>query len=183
VDLKNFVARVRPSFSFLFADKALGYVFNRPRRPARPTRRFAIITDAATRTKGWGAIAIDRESATTRITSGTFDGEAHINVYEMLAIAQAVEAFADKKWEGHIVEAWTDSNVVLAILTKGTTRSWPLNLALRKVSTALRKWNMELTVRYVPSGSNTADPPSRQRTDFTSDQIDFLHFVERGGVR
>jgi hypothetical protein len=86
----------------------------------------------------------------------------HINVLECRAVLTALRWLLSRpSLLGRRVLLLSDSAVAVAALNKGRSSSFPLLRCLRSVSALLLSSGTRLIVRWIPSGANPADAPSR----------------------
>lgn len=133
---------------------------NQPRRiVALPhsSAHFDVFTDATL--QGWGAVCINRVSKYTTIVGSRWSSPAHnINAAELRAIHCAFAALRPSLQEGAHIALHIDNTSALAALRRGFARSHALN---SEITTALKRLPYRIHSRYIKSGDNPADMPSR----------------------
>lgn len=85
----------------------------------------------------------------------------HINVKELAAISMAAHRWG-YKWRGQRVVVYTDSEVAMAIVNKGSTPNKACTELLKGLSLLALRFDFSLTAVHIPGVSNTmADAISR----------------------
>ena len=89
-------------------------------------------------------------------------GEEHINQLEIISIATGVRRLLSTPYSiRRRVLFLSDSQVAVAILSKGRTSSYKLLRRVRSISALLLASGIQLFLRWIPSLKNPADGPSR----------------------
>jgi hypothetical protein len=97
------------------------------------------------------------------IVSHEWRRHEHINVLELRALRTAVQwAISNRFSCRRRLLALSDSSVVVGAASKGRSSSSPLNRRLRSLAALLLASGIQLSVCWLPSGSNPADRPSRR---------------------
>jgi Reverse transcriptase (RNA-dependent DNA polymerase)/RNase H-like domain found in reverse transcriptase len=129
----------------------------------------SIFTDASDHT--WGAVFVSAQGL--RFTRGTFDSamrQCHINIKEAFGVLQAV-AFWKHLLHHRWAHLYTDNMVVMYALKKTISRSYTVNAVIAKILQDLSDMGAELTVSYVPSAKNPADPLTRGGTEADAQKL------------
>ena len=88
----------------------------------------------------------------------------HINAHELLALVQSVKWRSRRPEEiGMKCVHAVDSQVVLAVVVKGSSSSFQLHHILKKLNCLLIASGIKLCLAYVSTEQNPADRPSRWR--------------------
>ena len=87
-----------------------------------------------------------------------------INILEARALLNSLMAFQDQIRNSR-VDVHTDSRVLKCAWENGGCKSSATNRVLKSVLECSRLCNFSMDVRYIPSGDNPADGPSRQLSD------------------
>lgn len=86
----------------------------------------------------------------------------HINVLEARALGMVPNFLAgDRNCTNQRILLWSDNTVVVHATNKGRSSRFPLLRRLRAFSASVLALGLQATVRWVPSGLNPADAPSR----------------------
>lgn len=115
------------------------------------------------RTKAWPRSGFEASLFQWAIVHGfPWGGEAHINALELQAVLNAVKWRLRKAGRGrHRVLHLVDSQVVAAILAKGRSSSFRLQVALSKYAALVVASGLVVAVGYVDTRDNPSDIPSR----------------------
>jgi hypothetical protein len=141
-----------------------------------------LFTDASL--LGWGAILIDDAGrvlvqGAAWPTVQTESGD--ISKLEADAARLAINKFQDVILRLRSLELRVDNTSVLSAFRRGIARAESINIALRGVITWLAEHSVILTVSYVKSAENPADPISRGMPHSTSAVDSALRDEFRGG--
>lgn len=123
-----------------------------------PSSTLVIFTDASL--EGWGA------HCASQFAQGSWSPQEqslHINVLEMKAVLNALQAFSSTL-KGNLVQVATDNSTVVAYINKqGGTKSWELCALLWRMLIWCQRMEISLTARHIPGSLNViADQLSRK---------------------
>jgi hypothetical protein len=168
--------------------------FNRWIADARSTKIFSprplnplvvIYSDASL--KGWGAILINHLQQAF-VTGGAWPEHLRttdtgkIGMLEAMAISNALADFDDHIMHAKNLELRVDNTSVVAALIRGTARAESIAAALKQPVTRLAQHDIAVTVKYVKSEDNIADPVSRLlRPNLTREEVSCLYARWGGG--
>lgn len=115
------------------------------------------------RTKAWPRSGFEASLFQWAIVHGyPWTGEAHINALELQAVLNAIKWRLRKAGRGkHRILHLVDSQVVAAILAKGRSSSFRLQVALSKYAALVVASGLVVAVGYVDTRDNPSDIPSR----------------------
>ena len=135
-------------------------------RPVMLTLHTDAATDMVTRA-GWGGV-LQWGAPDEKRVAGVFGAaemeHLHISTLELMAITRALDHFKLQCANTHLA-IYSDSAVVVAVLTRWTTKSQELYRALRDFLHLI--WTLQITyvISHIPGVTNTiADALSRQST-------------------
>ncbi len=125
----------------------------------KPASSWQLFVDASR--SGWGVV-LASSSGEVRISGAQWDEHdqsLHINVLEAKALVQGLQALPE---EGVAVDVFVDSTTVQGSWRKAFSPSAPLNGAIAAAHDVASAKNLSLALRWIASGANPADAPSRQ---------------------
>jgi hypothetical protein len=97
------------------------------------------------------------------IVSSKWRWPSHINLLEVEAALLGIRwTLSHPDSLGRRVVIYSDSRVAVGALTKGRSSSFPLLRLLRRVAAHVLSSGIQVYYRWLPSGDNPADGPSRQ---------------------
>jgi hypothetical protein len=133
-----------------------------PKRTPKAKKVLTLFSDASE--KGWGALVVDDGGSVIGSYGQRWtakEATRHINVLEAEALLLAVEKFAPSMADVKELVVRVDNTSVMFSTAKGSSRSEDLVPWIAKVSAALKKPDVPVTIGYVKSAENPADGLSR----------------------
>jgi hypothetical protein len=167
------VAAPPPSVLKGFKDWSMAVLKNCPRVPKKNLVdvSFVLFTDATL--KGYGGVLVCVETGHVDGYGGKWKVPPHnIADAEMAAVQEAILRF-EHILRGRGVLICVDNTSVLHVLEKRRSTVTSLTVIVKAIERTMRENQISFEVRWVPSGLNPADGPSR------SQPINFLKAKER----
>lgn len=132
---------------------------SRSLKPHGPTLPLDIFVDAST---DWGiGIVVDGPWDAWRLIPGWKDQGRNIGWLEALAVELVIYAVMERGIQDASIIVHSDNQGVIGSFDKGRSRSFSMNLAIQRCSAVLAEKNIHLSLTYVASAANPADPISR----------------------
>lgn len=120
-----------------------------------------IFSDASQR--AWGAVLV-KDGQSQQIRDYWTNFEDDINVLEARALGNALSSFFPSIRNARI-DVWTDNVTLQKAWENGGCRSSLVNQEMKRMEEMSRAGNFDLHLKYVLSGENIADAPSRTLSD------------------
>lgn len=133
--------------------------FSRSLAPAPEPIDLGIWVDAST---SWGiGILADSGWDAWQLRSGWESPTRHIGWLEALAVEFAISIFASDSTRGANIIIRSDNEGVIGSFNKGRSGNFEMNASVRRSESVLDAFHMHISLIYVSSASNLADPISR----------------------
>jgi hypothetical protein len=146
--------------------------------PAPEPTDLGIWVDAST-SWGIGLLATSGWDA-WELRPGWESPARHIGWLEALAVEFAISSLASTEMRGTNILIRSDNEGVIGCLNKGRSSNFEINASVRRSEYILDVFHMHISLVYVPSASNLADPISRGVFPTSPDRLS--HFIPHNDV-
>ncbi|SJL14075.1 uncharacterized protein ARMOST_17530 [Armillaria ostoyae] len=145
---------------------------SRSLKPHGPTLPLDIFVDAST---DWEiGIVVDGSWDAWRLIPGWKDQGRNIGWLEALAVELVIYAVMERGIQDASIIVHSDNQGVIGSFDKGRSRSFSMNLAIQRCSAVLAEKNIHLSLTYVASAANPADPISRGDLGLESSRLHLI---------